>query len=60
MNLYPVMGSLSDVDITLTAADIGYNPEIYVGDERVKGGLRVERDENGVPTKPPFEVNFSE
>jgi hypothetical protein len=35
---------------------VGYNPEIYVGEERVDGGLRVERDEWGRPTKPVFDV----
>jgi hypothetical protein len=51
VTLRPVRGSLtsltSDSKIKLTADDIGYNPEIYVGDERIKGGLRVERDEFG-------------
>lgn len=60
VSLRPVRASLSDIEITLGASDIGYNPEIYVGEERVKGGLRVERDEHGVPTKAPYEVNFSE
>lgn len=60
VTLKPVKGSLTDTEITLQASDIGYNPEIYVGDERVKGGLRVERDENGVPTKASYDVNFSE
>ena len=64
VTLRPVRGSLSDISVEnsniLSADSIGYNPEIYVGDERVKGGLRVERDENGVPTKPPFEPNFSQ
>ena len=62
ISLVSVRGSLSSLSTTasLAASDIGYNPEIYVGDERVKGGLRVERDENGVPTKPPFEPNLSQ
>uniref|UniRef100_A0A7S3KW06 Uncharacterized protein n=1 Tax=Amphora coffeiformis TaxID=265554 RepID=A0A7S3KW06_9STRA len=61
VNLLPVRGSLSSFStINLAASDIGYNPEIYVGDERVKGGLHVERDENGVTTKPPFEPNLSQ
>jgi hypothetical protein len=38
---------------------VGFNPEIYVGDERIQGGLRVERDEEGQPIKPVFEVNQS-
>ena len=40
-------------------ADVGYNPEIYVGDEREQGGLRIMRDENGHPIKPVFEINQS-
>jgi hypothetical protein len=38
---------------------VGYNPEIYLGDEIAHGGLRVERDENGHPTKAAFDVNES-
>jgi hypothetical protein len=38
---------------------VGYNPEIYLGDEIAHGGLRVERDENGNPTKAAFDVNES-
>lgn len=38
---------------------VGYNPEIYMGDERAKGGLRVELDEQGRPTKEAFDVNTS-
>ena len=60
VNLEPIKGSLSDTPTKLKADEIGYDPEVYVGDERVKGGLRVERDENGVTTKPPFEVNLSQ
>ena len=40
-------------------ADVGFNPEIYVGDEVTKGGLRVTRDAQGRPTKPVFEINES-
>lgn len=40
-------------------SNVGYNPEIYVGDEITKGGLRVTRDEQGRPMKPVFEVNES-
>ena len=36
---------------------VGYNPEIYVGEEVTKGGLRVERNEQGETTKPPYDVN---
>ena len=37
--------------------DVGYNPEIYVGEEQVKGGLRVVRDEEGRPVKDAFEIS---
>lgn len=40
-------------------SNVGYNPEIYVGDEVTKGGLRVTRDEQGRPMKPVFEINES-
>lgn len=42
-----------------SVADVGFNPEIYVGDEVTKGGLRVTRDSEGRPTKPVFEINES-
>jgi hypothetical protein len=46
---------LVDFDLSL----VGFNPEIYVGDEKTKGGLRVELDETGRPIKPVFDVNES-
>ena len=52
----PVVVSSQDFNIRNV---VGYNPEIYVGDEVTKGGLRVERDEEGRPIKPVFEVNES-
>jgi hypothetical protein len=57
VDLVRVTGSASDLPADLDLSLIGYNPEIYVGEERVKGGLRVERDEQGRPTKPVFEIN---
>jgi len=57
--LEPVTGSAADVPAWLPLSSIGYNPEIYVGDERTDGGLRVERDERGQPIKPAFDVNQS-
>jgi hypothetical protein len=37
--------------------DVGFNPEIYIGEEAKDGGLRVKRDENGHPVKPVFSIN---
>lgn len=54
-----VKGSASDLPEDFDLSAIGYNPEIYVGDERTKGGLRVQRDEHGGPVKPVFDVNES-
>ena len=59
VSLVKVTGSSSDLPENLDRDSMGYNPEIYVGEEIEKGGLRVERDENGDPTKPVFEVNES-
>ncbi len=40
--------------------DVGFDPEVYVGDERTEGGLRVRRDpETGEPLRKPFEVNLA-
>lgn len=55
--LEPVLGNADSVSVALTS--VGYNPEIYVGDEKIQGGLRVERDEEGRPIKPVFDVNES-
>mmetsp|Transcript_8882 Transcript_8882/g.12280 ORF Transcript_8882/g.12280 Transcript_8882/m.12280 type:complete len:254 (-) Transcript_8882:69-830(-) len=53
-----VLGSTkADISDTFHVADVGFNPEIYVGDEVKDGGLRVLRDEEGRPVKPVFEVN---
>jgi hypothetical protein len=57
VSLVKVEGSLSSLAIGFHVGDVGYNPEIYVGDEIQKGGLRVVRDEEGRPIKPVFEVN---
>lgn len=56
VTLQRVVGSAADLPDAFNVATVGYNPEIYVGDEVTQGGLRVERDENGRPTKPVFEV----
>lgn len=55
-NLTKVEGNVNDLPDDFTVNTVGYNPEIYVGDERTDGGLRVERDESGRPTKPVFDV----
>jgi hypothetical protein len=40
-------------------AVIGYNPEIYIGEERVNGGLRVIRNSTGGrPVKPVFDIEL--
>ena len=52
-----VEGSSSHLREGFDVADVGFNPEIYVGEELQKGGLRVKRDEEGRPIKPVFEVN---
>lgn len=54
--LTPVQKACSDERVKLDL--VGYNPEIYIGDEKAKGGLRVERNEDGTPRKT-FEVNQS-
>jgi len=59
VSLVPVQGSAADLPDDFTVDTVGYNPEIYVGDELTKGGLRVERSEEGHPVKPVFEVNQS-
>ena len=50
-------GTPTDVRDGFSVKDVGYNPEIYVGEEQEKGGLRVVRDEEGRPVKPVFEIN---
>ena len=57
--LQPAKGSASDLPDDFTIDNVGYNPEIYVGDDRTKGGLRVERSPEGRPVKPMFDVNQS-
>jgi len=59
--LQKVTGSVHDLPVGFTVKDtVGYNPEIYMGDEITMGGLRVQRDpETGEPINPVFEVNQS-
>lgn len=59
--LTKVVGSISKLPAGFVVKDaVGFAPEIYVGDEVQKGGLRVQRDPlTGEPLKPVFEVNQS-
>uniref|UniRef100_A0A7S4T578 Uncharacterized protein n=1 Tax=Ditylum brightwellii TaxID=49249 RepID=A0A7S4T578_9STRA len=52
-----VDGSTKDLSEGFSVSDVGYNPEIYVGDEIKDGGLRVLRDEEGVPVKAAYDIN---
>lgn len=55
-----VEGTTKDLLPEFSVKDVGYNPEIYVGDEVEKGGLRVKRNpENGEPVNPEWEVPLS-
>jgi hypothetical protein len=54
--LIPVIGSSKELREGFNVNDVGYNPEIYVGEEKVKGGLRVVRDLHGRPIKPIFDI----
>lgn len=49
-------GSSRDLRDGFNVKDVGYNPEIYVGEEKEKGGLRVVRDGEGRPVKPAFDI----
>jgi hypothetical protein len=57
ISLKKVDGSTADLLEAFSVSDVGYNPEIYVGDEREKGGLRIKRDNEGNPTAAVFEIN---
>lgn len=61
IGLDKVEGSASDLpEDFVVKGTVGFNPEIYVGDEVQKGGLRVQRDPvTGDPINPVFEVNES-
>lgn len=56
ITLVKVDGSSKDLRDGFHVKDVGYNPEIYVGDEKEKGGLRVVRDVEGKPVKPVFDI----
>ncbi|KAL3936224.1 MAG: hypothetical protein SGBAC_008408 [Bacillariaceae sp.] len=57
VSLAKVDGSVADLCEDFSVNDVGYNPEIYVGDEAEKGGLRIKRDDDGNPIKEVFEIN---
>jgi len=57
VELVPIVGSSKDLREGFNVNDVGYNPEIYVGEEKEKGGLRVVRDNEGRPVKPVFEIS---
>ena len=60
ISLTKVEGTTKDLLPDFSVKDVGYNPEIYVGDEIEKGGLRIKRNPlTGDPVKPVFEVNES-
>jgi hypothetical protein len=56
VTLVKVDGSSRDLRDGFNVKDVGYNPEIYVGEEKEKGGLRVVRDGEGRPVKPAFDI----
>lgn len=56
ITLVKIDGSTKDLRDGFHVKDVGYNPEIYVGDEKEKGGLRVVRDLEGRPVKPEFDI----
>lgn len=57
ISLVKVTGSVKDLREGFSVKDVGFNPEIYIGEEAKDGGLRVKRDENGHPVKPVFSIN---
>lgn len=59
VHLTKVEGSLSCLPQDFSIKDVGYNPEVYVGNEVYEGGLRIVRDEEGKPVKPAFDINES-
>ena len=56
VTLVKIDGSSKDLRDGFNVKDVGYNPEIYVGEEKEKGGLRVVRDGEGRPVKPAFDI----
>jgi hypothetical protein len=56
VTLVKIDGSSRDLRDGFNVKDVGYNPEIYVGEEKEKGGLRVVRDGEGRPVKAAFDI----
>lgn len=56
ISLEKVTGSTQDLSEGFSVQDVGFNPEIYVGEEVAEGGLRVKRDADGHPIKAVFEI----
>jgi hypothetical protein len=60
ISLTKVEGTTKDLLPEFSVKDVGYNPEIYIGDEVEKGGLRIKRNPTtGESIKAVFEVNES-
>ncbi|GMI47270.1 hypothetical protein TrCOL_g10558 [Triparma columacea] len=57
-NLTPLT-PLPNSDTDGGGCEVGFNPEIYIGDEQHKGGLRVKRYEDGSICANTFEVNLA-
>uniref|UniRef100_A0A7S2R307 Uncharacterized protein n=1 Tax=Eucampia antarctica TaxID=49252 RepID=A0A7S2R307_9STRA len=58
VTLEQCIGSTADISSDFDVQDVGFNPEIYVGEENEKGGLRLSNlDEQGRPISEVFEVN---
>ena len=57
ISLIPVKGSAKDIREGFHMKDVGFNPEIYIGDEVNNGGLRIVRDDEGHPVKAVFSIN---
>jgi len=56
VDLSKVEGSTKNLPEGFNVKDVGFNPELYIGDEQEKGGLRVVRDSEGKSIKPVFDV----
>jgi hypothetical protein len=59
ISLQKIDGSATDLVEAFTVSDVGFNPEIYIGDEVQQGGLRIKQDDEGNPVKAVFDINES-
>jgi hypothetical protein len=59
ISLQKIDGSATDLVEDFAVSDVGFNPEIYIGDEVQQGGLRIKRDDEGNPVKAVFDINES-